>query len=282
MIRNEAAHRMNRLAEKNLVITGAAAGIGAVTAKIAASEGATVLLADIDERGAAHQAETIRSEGGSAISCRLDLGDEASIQNMINLAVERFGGLDGVFNNAADTSLTETDHGIETMDTALWDKTMEINLRGTMLSCKYAIPALRARGGGAIVNVASGSALRGTVNLSAYAVSKAGVVTLSQYVAAQHGKEGIRCNSIAPGLIMTPKTVSTFPPVLKDLAMRHTLARRLGAPADIAWTFVWLASDEGAYVNGQCLAVDGGVLSHQRYWVDLPETERNPEMIQEN
>jgi len=250
---------------KRIVVTGAGAGIGAGVATLAAETGARVLLADIDFAAAGAVAEQIRGKGGQAEACALDLADPTSISAMIETAVSRFGGLDGLVNNAAKTVLTARDHGVETMDLQVWDETLHVNLRGTMLACKYAIPALRASGGGAIVNIASGSALRGSSELTAYGVSKAGIVTLSQYIAAQHGREGIRCNAIAPGIILTPKTADAFgTPEAQAKALPFVLSPRLGVPDDIAWAVLWLVGESGAYVNGQCISVDGGLLMHQR------------------
>ena len=259
---------MNRLAGKVVIVTGAgvATGIGAGIARLAAAEGARVLLADIDAAGAAQVAGEIGSSVGSdaTYAVKLDLADELSVREMIAAATRRWGALHAIVNNAADTSLTARDGGVETIDLEVWDKTIAANLRGTMLACRYAIPALRASGGGAIVNIASGAALRGAPALSAYGVSKAGVVSLGQYVAAQHGAEGIRCNTIAPGIIITPKTEPVFGGAeMWERLQPHMLSPRLGTPDDIAAAVLWLISDEGAYVNGQCLSIDGGQMSHQ-------------------
>jgi NAD(P)-dependent dehydrogenase (short-subunit alcohol dehydrogenase family) len=146
---------------------------------------------------------------------------------------------------------------------------MRVNLRGTMLACKFAIPHLRSRGGGAIVNISSGAALAGASGYTAYAVSKAGIVTLTQYLATQHGKEGIRCNAVAPGLIVTPATESTYASGgVGAMMLRHHLSRRLGRPADVAAAVVFLASDEAEFINGHLLCVDGGLMAHQPYYAD--------------
>jgi NAD(P)-dependent dehydrogenase (short-subunit alcohol dehydrogenase family) len=157
------------------------------------------------------------------------------------------------------------------MDPAVWDAILQVNLRGTMLACRHAIPRLRARGGGSIVNIASGAGVVGMAMTSAtaYAASKAGIITLTQYVATQHGKEGIRCNAVAPGLIVTPATESTYAdgPV-GDMMLRHHLTPRLGKPADIAAAVAYLASDDSAFVTGHVLAVDGGLSAHAPFYAD--------------
>jgi NAD(P)-dependent dehydrogenase (short-subunit alcohol dehydrogenase family) len=260
---------MARLSGKTVVVTGAGTGIGEGTAQLVAAEGADVLLADINEAAASSVTDDLRQQGSNAEACHLDLADEGSIRAMIATALETFGRLDALVNNAAKTTLTAEDFGVENTDLRVWDETMHVNLRGTMLACKHALPALRASGGGAIVNIASGAALRGARGLTAYGVSKAGIITLGEYIAAQHGEEGIRCNTISPGIIITPKTYDAFgTPAQRNKVMPLMLSPRLGVPADIGAAIVWLISDEGAYVNGHCISIDGGQMSHQNYLMD--------------
>ncbi|MDR7156824.1 NAD(P)-dependent dehydrogenase (short-subunit alcohol dehydrogenase family) [Sphingobium xenophagum] len=251
----------DRLAGKTVIVTGAGGGIGATIASLCAAQGANVVLADIGFAGVDSNVEFIRESGGNAVSCVFDLDDERTVAGLFEFASNEFGDLHALVNNAANTSLIARDPGVENMDVDLWDETMRVNLRGTMLACKYAIPRLRSAGGGAIVNIASLSALRGAPAWTAYGVGKAGVITLSQYVAAQHGREGIRCNAIAPGVILTPATENGLG-AHQDVVVQHSLAPRIGRPEDIAGTVLWLISDEGAYVNGQCISVDGGMTSH--------------------
>ena len=261
---------MNRVKEKVAIVTGAGSGIGAACGLALAAEGAKVIFADINEESAARQAAAARSGGGDAAAVAVDIGEEASIRRMIEFAIDRYGGLDILHNNAADTRLSSTkDAPVEHMDLEVWDTIMRVNLRGTMLGCKYAIGQLRKRGGGSIINTASGAAHAGMLSHSAYAVSKAGIVALTKYVATQHGKEGIRCNAISPGLIVTPATESTYAASgVGEMMLRHHLTPRLGKPNDIAQAVVYLASDESAFVTGQTLFVDGGVLAHQPFYAD--------------
>jgi NAD(P)-dependent dehydrogenase (short-subunit alcohol dehydrogenase family) len=260
-----------RLKDKVAIVTGAASGIGAATAAALAAEGACVVLADINLDGARKQAASIAAEGARTAAVALDLGDPASVEAMIRFAVEQFGGLDILDNNAADTRLSATrDVGVEHTEIEVWDSLMRTNLRGTMLACKYAIPRMRARGGGSIINMSSGSGLTGALAPTAYGVSKAGIITLTQYVATQHGKEGIRCNAIAPGLIVTPATANSYSSgPFGEMMLRHHLTPRLGMPSDIAAAVVFLASDEAAFITGQTLCVDGGLLAHAPYHADM-------------
>ena len=261
----------SRLKAKAAIVTGAASGIGAATAAALAGEGADVVLADINLEGAREQAARIVSDGGQAAAVAVDLGDPASIEAMIHFTVERFGGLDILDNNAADTHLSATrDVGVVHTEIDVWDSLMRTNLRGTMLACKYAIPAMRARGGGSIINMSSGSGMTGALAPTAYGVSKAGIITLTQYVATQHGKEGIRCNALVPGLIVTPSTAQSFAAgPFGEMMLRHHLTPRLGKPADIAAAVVFLASDDAAFITGQAICVDGGLLAHAPYHADL-------------
>src|SRR6267142_2625015 len=260
-----------RLEGKVAIVTGAASGIGAETARRLAQEGATVVVADINLPGAEQLVARITETGAVAAAVRVDLGDEQSINDMVAFAVNRFGGLDILDNNAADTRLSATrDVGVEHTDTQVWDTIMRTNLRGTMLACKAAIPRMRARGGGSIINMSSGSGLTGALAPTAYGVSKAGIITLTQYVATQHGKEGIRCNALAPGLIVTPATAQSYASgPFGEMMLRHHLTPRLGKPSDIAAAVVFLASDEAAFITGQTLCVDGGLLAHAPYHADM-------------
>ena len=260
---------MGRLDGKVAIVTGAGGGIGAATAAAFAREGAKVALVDIDLAAATAQAERLVRDGGAAVPVAADIGDEASIASMIAATVAAFGRLDVLFNNAAATQLAASADGpVETMSTAVWDDTMRINLRGTMLAIRAALPHLRQAGGGSIVNVCSNSMLGGDLANTAYAVSKAGIATLTLYVAAQHGRAGIRCNAISPGFIETKPAQSERARMFRRVIHDHELTARDGTPEDIALMAVYLASDESGFVNGQILQVDGGALAHQAHYAD--------------
>jgi NAD(P)-dependent dehydrogenase (short-subunit alcohol dehydrogenase family) len=261
---------MGKLKDKVALVTGAAGGIGAAIASAFAAEGARVVVADIDRDGAHRQAEQLTAAGLHAIGVAADIGDPISIEKLFQHAISTYGGIDVLCNNAAATRIAaERDGAIADMDIAVWDDTMRINLRGTMLMCKAAIAAMRQRGGGAIINVSSGSSRAGSLSNSAYAISKAGVVCLSKYVATQCGHEGIRCNTISPGYIVTPAKAPRLSDGTRNLMLKHNLCNRLGQVEDIAAAAVYLASDDSGYVTGHELCVDGGLLAHQPYCGDL-------------
>ena len=260
---------MQRVKEKIAIVTGAASGIGAACAARLAHEGALVVVADLDFEGAQQQVRRIGDAGGRAVAARVDIGEERSIDALFDLTLETWGGLDILHNNAAATSLSSTvDAAVEAIDVAVWDDTMRINLLWTMLAARRALPLMRSRGGGSIINTSSGAAQAGALGYTAYGVCKAGIENLTRYIAAQHGKEGIRCNAIAPGLIVTPVTRAYYAGELGEMMLSHHLTPRLGVPDDIAHAVVYLASDEAAFVTGQVFNVDGGLLSHQPYHAD--------------
>lgn len=246
------------------IVTGAASGIGRATAIALAEAGAAVWVADLNGEGAAQVAKSIRAGGGEAAGHLVDVAEEDSIAEMVAAAVNEYGGLDILHNNAAavDVETIGMDLEITELDVAIWDRTLAVNLRGPMLGCKHAIPHMLERGGGSIIQTSSAAGLRGDLTRAAYASSKAGLDSLTRYVATQYGKQGIRCNSIAPGVILTPALEANVPQEALDTYLRSTLTPRLGRPEDIAASVVFLASDEAAFITGQVLCVDGGILAH--------------------
>lgn len=263
--------RAGKLTGRVAIVTGAASGIGRATAVALAREGASVLIADLDGAGAEAAAEEIREDGGAAQPCAADVGSEESVAAMVSAAVDVFGGLDILHNNAAasDPELMGRDLDLAEMDIDVWDRVMAVNLRGPMLGCKHAIPQLLERGGGAIVNTSSASGLVGDLSRAAYGASKAGLDSLTRYVATQYGKRGIRCNAIAPGVIATPALTANVPAEQIAIYERSHLTPRLGRPEDVAAAVVFLASDDGAFITGQTLSVDGGLLVHHPTFAEL-------------
>lgn len=264
---------MATLNGKVAIITGATLtddgiGIGGATALLMAREGAQVVVADVLREPAQRLAEKINSEGGKAIACEVDLQNEDSIKAMVETTIRRFGKLDILDNCAAATPKTDTD--VVSMDAAIWDLIMEVNVRGTMLACKHAIPHMIKGGSGAIVNISSGAGLAGDLARTTYGVSKAAINTLTQYIATQHGKQGIRCNALCPGPTLTAHFKASTTPQVRDLLVRHSLSPRLGAPEDLAEVAVFLVSDRAAMITGQVIVADGGLTGiHQPFYAEF-------------
>lgn len=251
---------MASLQDKVALVTGAGSGIGKATALLFAERGAKVLVTDINGDTARATADEINKAGGRSKAQVCDIASEASWREAIAAAESAFGGLDILHNNAAlqDPAVLAQDADITTTDPDIWDRVMQVNLRGTMLGCKHAIPAILRRGGGAIVNTSSTYGLAAYLSLPAYSASKAAINSLTQHVATVYGKQGLRCNAVAPALVMTPLTEKFIPAALIDINIDGASTGFLGGPLDVAHAVAWLASDEARFVNGHILAVDGG------------------------
>jgi NAD(P)-dependent dehydrogenase (short-subunit alcohol dehydrogenase family) len=248
-----------RLDGKVAVITGGAGGIGAATARLMTSRGARVAIADT----AFDAAQALAAELPDAFAIELDLEHQSSIKAMIAKAVGHYGQVDILHNNAAllGPEIAQADGDIEGMDTDLWDRTYRINVRGTMIACREALPHLRATRGN-IVNTVSNLALQGHLIQSAYSSSKAAIIQMTRAIAASHGKQGVRCNAVAPGMTSTPALLEAFPPPLRQLVEDETLRDQLGEPEDIAEAVAFLASPAARNITGHVLLSDGGCASH--------------------
>jgi NAD(P)-dependent dehydrogenase (short-subunit alcohol dehydrogenase family) len=267
---NPLACNPNRLANRVAIITGAASGIGRGCALRLAAEGAAIAIGDIDEAGAKKVVGEIEEAGGRGFALRTDVSDESAFQALIGAAVQEFGRLDILHNNAAALGRASIggDLDITTLDVDTFDRTMAINARSVMIGCKHAIPFMLESGGGSIINTSSGAASLGGLTGTAYASSKAAVNCLTQYVATQYGKQGIRCNAILPGLIMTPAVDVGMTPEVVQMILDHHMTPEAGGPEDIAAMVAFLASDESRYVTGQLLRVDGGITNHAPTYAD--------------
>lgn len=244
---------------KVAIVTGGAGGIGFATAQLLTARGARVVIADIAAGRAADLAQTLPG----ALALPLDLEDETSVEAMVSGTIAHFGRLDVLHNNAAllGPDIAANDGDVEQMATALWDQTYAVNVRGTMIACRAALPHLRAHRGN-VVNTVSNLALQGHLIQAAYSSSKAAIIQMTRAIAASHGRLGVRCNAVAPGMTMTPALRQAFPPALRQAVEEETLRDRLGEPEDIAEAVAFLASDAARNITGQVLVADGGCASH--------------------
>ena len=255
---------MGRVDGKVAIVTGGAGGIGEATARALAREGASVAVLDIDGEGAARVAETIGASGGAAIGVQADLSEENDVASAIKSVVANFGRLDVLHNNAAltESDFLSRDTRVTELSLDVWERTISVNLRSQMLTCKHSIPEMARNGGGSFINMSSGASLKGDRTRTAYGVSKAGVNTLTMYVAAGHGKQGVRVNTIVPGLILTDAVRAHLTEDMLEGLGRSTLTPYIGQPDDIANLVVFLASEESRYITGQMIIIDGGMSAH--------------------
>jgi NAD(P)-dependent dehydrogenase (short-subunit alcohol dehydrogenase family) len=237
------------------VITGAASGVGRATALRFAAEGARVVVADYNEPAGQAVARELAEAGGEALAVKVDVSRAAEVEAMVAATVAEFGRLDVLFNNAA-VALVGRDNRVTEIAEDVWDYVLSVNLKGVYLSCKHAIPVMAANGGGSVINNVSIAALVAEPDLDAYTAAKGGVLSLSRSVAANYAPQGIRCNSICPGLIRTPMAAGISADVLERFERETLLA--IGEPEDVAHLVVYLASDEARYVTGATFVIDGG------------------------
>ena len=250
---------MLTLTGKVFVVAGGGSGIGEATAVRLARHGARVVVGDHRPVRAEAVAARINSAGGEATAQVFDIVDESSVRALVARAVEGYGGLDGIHVNAADLEAVVQDSDAVDVPLEIYDRTQAVNLRGHLLCTRHAVPALIARGGGAIVYTSSGAAVMGEPSRVAYAMSKSGLHALLRHVASRWGKQGIRANAVAPGLVMTDAVRHAMSEEACAQVLAITRSPRLGAPEDIAAAVAFLLSDDAAWINGQVLAVDGGV-----------------------
>jgi NAD(P)-dependent dehydrogenase (short-subunit alcohol dehydrogenase family) len=249
-----------RLQDKVAVITGAGGGMGRTAAQMFAAEGAKVVVAEFSEPGGRETVRLVEEAGGQATFVRTDVSAEADAKAMIEHAVATYGRVDVLYNNAG--IMPEADHSVTDTAVDVWDQVMAVNVRGTYLGCKYAIPVMLDQGAGSVINISSFVAILGCSNpQDAYTASKGAVLALSKSLAVQFGPQGVRTNAICPGPVETPLLMDWL--VKDEEAKRIRLARnptgRFGKPEEIVYMAIYLASDESRWTNGAAMVVDGGI-----------------------
>jgi NAD(P)-dependent dehydrogenase (short-subunit alcohol dehydrogenase family) len=244
----------NRLVGKAALVVGASRGIGALTAKVLAGSGAKVMLAARDQQALASVVREIQAAGHEARFASVDVGDQRSVERLVEATVDEFGRLDIAFNNATDgpTPMPLADMSVDDFDRAI-----RINIRGTFLGMKYQVPAMLANGGGSIINMASQAGVQGVANLAGYVTGKAGIIALTKVAALDYADRGVRVNVLAPGPILTHHLEAAGEQAQRQAALA-TPMRRLGTAREVADAVLWLGSDESSFVTGAILAVDGG------------------------
>jgi NAD(P)-dependent dehydrogenase (short-subunit alcohol dehydrogenase family) len=248
-----------RLQDKVALITGAGSGIGRESALLFAREGARIVVVDVNDGAGEAVAAEIRETGGAAVYTHADVSKSADAEGMIRVAEASFGRLDVLFNNAG-ISHAQDDDAVATEE-AVWDLTMNINLKGVFLGCKHGIPALRRAGGGSIINTASFVALLGAATPQlAYTASKGGVLALTRELAVIHARENIRVNALCPGPLRTELLMKYLDTEEKrQRRLVHIPMGRFGEAREIAQAALFLASDESSFTTGATFLVDGGI-----------------------
>lgn len=242
-----------RFQDKVAIVTGGASGIGAVTARAFAEEGAKVVIADFADAGQ-QISDNLNHEGYDTFFVKTDVTSEEQVKGLISETVKKYGKLDIMFANAGIAK----DGNIHDLSYDSWQRTIDINLSGVFLSDKYAIEQMRLQGhGGVVVNTGSIHSLAGKVGVTAYASAKGGVKLLTQTLGATYAKEGIRVNAVAPGYIDTPLIAAAQGSIRDHLTSLHPMGR-LGKPEEVAKSVLFLASEDASFVSGAMLVVDGG------------------------
>jgi 3-oxoacyl-[acyl-carrier protein] reductase len=244
----------NLLTDQTIIVTGAATGIGQAFALGASAQGAHVLVADMN--AADETMDLIRSQGGRATYAKVDVSDDASVKAMADTALKTTGRIDGLINNAAyfrEVKLTP----FEELDPVIWDRIFQVNVKGVWLCCKAVMPAMRERKSGSIVNIASVVAVAGQPGYLHYVATKGAVLSMTKGLAKECGKDGVRCNVIAPGFVITDATKNR-PIEWQQSFLRARAISREQRPGDLVGTALYLLSDLAGFVSGQTIVVDGG------------------------
>ncbi len=250
---------MVRLQDRVVIVTGGAHGIGKAYCEGLAREGARVVVADLDEGGAKAITEALTSDGCQALAVRMDVSSPEDAERMAQTAIDHFGRIDGLINNAAVFQRPAMSRvPFEQIPVDEWDRLMAVNLRGVFLGCRAVVPHMKQGGGGKIINISSGTVFFGSMNLAHYVTSKAGVIGFTRSLARELGDFNINVNAIAPGLTISTEEVSEARATLEQGRINARSIKRRQTPQDLVGTVVFLCSPESDFITGQTIVVDGG------------------------
>jgi NAD(P)-dependent dehydrogenase (short-subunit alcohol dehydrogenase family) len=252
---------MEGLAGKVSIVAGGGAGLGRATARRLAKEGVSVVVGDINEAAAEAVAESIRADGGDAVAFAFDISSEEQVGNLMTFTVQKYGRVQLLHNVAADLRhCMEADFDLLGTTLDAFDHTIAVDLRGYVLTCRAALPHMIEAGGGAIVNTSSLAGIRvlRTGNRYSYSIAKAGLSPLTQHIAVKYGKQNIRCNTVAMGMILSDIFLQTQPPDRLAEIRESAMVPDMGDPDRLAPPIVFLLSDEACYLTGQVINLDGG------------------------
>jgi NAD(P)-dependent dehydrogenase (short-subunit alcohol dehydrogenase family) len=265
---------MRRFEGKVAIVAGCGngEGIGSTVSRMLAQEGAKVVVADFNLDAAKALEAQIRAEGGEAAACKADVSDEAEVNAMVALAVEKYGGLDCLHHNPAAPGpkgiMADSGGSLVDVDIAVFDYTMAVSARGLLLCIRAAVPEMLKRGGGAIVYTSSVAGEMAEPIRGAYGVAKAAGNAICRHIATAYGKRGIRANAVAPGVSLTHAARSPDDP-FAQMQLRHHVTSRLGRAEDQAKMIVYLLSDDAGFITAQVFVVDGGLTTHLPAYADF-------------
>jgi NAD(P)-dependent dehydrogenase (short-subunit alcohol dehydrogenase family) len=246
--------------ENKVIVFAGAGGIATATAEFLGTGGARLVVGDVVAASAERTAQAAINAGGDAVGVPCDISAENDVERLIATAISTYGRIDGLFNVAADIGPEQTARDTDVVDIELsaWQRSIDVNLTGYLLTQRYALPHMVSAGGGAVVNTISGAVYAGGKDKVGYQATKAGVTALTRHVARRYGKCGIRANTVSPGLVLTETAAANLSEEFQDAVLAASPSRRLGRPADIGAAVAFLLSDLAEWITGQVLCVDGG------------------------